>query len=496
MYNEAFEVLVLSVYVLSLVFLVVYGLGQLHLTLAYLKKPKAPKIGQPDLLAEEDLPFVSIQLPVYNEKTVITRLLESMAAIDYPRDRFEVQLLDDSTDDSYEIAKEVIKTLPRDLKIDHIRRSDRSGFKAGALKHGMESVKGEFITIFDADFLPQPDFLRETLPQFQNPEIGVVQTRWGHLNQEFSLLTSTQAFGLDAHFTVEQRGRNLENCFVSFNGTAGVWRKQCIEEAGGWQSDTLTEDLDLSYRAQLKGWKFMFLEDVVSPAELPITVEAYKSQQYRWNKGAAETHKKVWKDVWSSALPAKIKFHALLQLSKGFGFVASFLLTVVSVPVLYLKSGHDNVEWILSVMSFSLVCVPILILFYYSSLGKLFSSRLKRFKYFATRFPTFMAISLGTSLHNTLAVIEGYIGFKTPFVRTPKFNIRTGSNQKLDLSLPIRNVSWLTFIEGALSIYFALAAGYAFKVSEFTFLPFHLLLAFGYAFIFVYSIAQQARFAK
>lgn len=495
MYSEAFEVVVLGTYVLSLLFLVVYGLGQLHLTWSYLKKSKRPD----DVVSfdtPDQWPMVTVQLPVYNEKPVIERLLRSIAEIDYPKDRLEIQLLDDSTDDSVAKAKEVIDSLPGELNIRHVRRPDRQGFKAGALKYGMETSTGEFIAIFDADFLPQPDFLKQTLPQFEKPEVGVVQTRWGHLNQDYSLLTNTQAFGLDAHFTVEQKGRNLENCFVSFNGTAGIWRRTCIDEAGGWQSDTLTEDLDLSYRAQLKGWQFVFMEDVVSPAELPITVEAYKSQQYRWNKGAAETHKKVWRDVWKSPLPLKIKFHALLQLSKGFGFVASFLLTLVSVPLLYIRTQSAFAESAMYVMSFSLICVPILLLFYYSSLNKLFATRWKRFFYFVQRFPTFIAVSLGTSLHNTVAVIEGYIGIKTPFVRTPKFNIRSGNGEQLELGMNVKNVSWLTFVEGFLAIYFLTGVFYAFKVYDFSFLPFHLLLAFGYAFVFTYSIAQQIRLTK
>jgi len=483
-----FQFIVLSIYTLCILFLFIYSLGQLHLSIVYLKKNKLNNSVKNNIAALTDsLPFITIQLPIYNEKEVIERLLKKISEINYPKHLFEIQLLDDSDDETTEIASRVILELDKSVSIDHIRRKGRTGFKAGALKYGLEFAKGEFIAIFDADFVPDKDFLLKTLKAFENEKIGVVQTRWGHLNRKYSLLTEAQAFGLDAHFTVEQKGRNQENCFISFNGTAGIWRKKCIEDAGGWQSDTLTEDLDLSYRAQLKGWQFVYLEEVISPAELPITIGAYKSQQYRWNKGAAETHLKVWKNVWRAKLNPKIKFHALLQLFKGFGFLASFLLTLTTVPILYFKSINPSVIYLMNALSFTLICVLALTLFYYASLTKLMPSKSNRIRYFLKYFPSFIAISLGNSLHNSVAVIEGYLKIKTPFIRTPKFNILEKENS-INTS---GNISYITFFEGLLSIYFLAAVILSFVFFDFTFLPFHILLTFGYGYMFFNSFAQK-----
>lgn len=484
------EVLIVAIYALSLTYLLIYSLGQLHLTFFYLRKPGSGK-ETPSTL--EEYPFVTIQLPVYNERYVVERLLDAVETFDYPRERFEVQLLDDSDDQSYEIAKEHLKTLPEDLCIHHIRRADRKGFKAGALQYGLGRAKGEFIAIFDADFIPQPQFLNDCLPHFQNPAVGLVQTRWDHLNKEYSFLTKCQAFGLDAHFTVEQAGRNKADCFISFNGTAGMWRRECIDDAGGWHADTLTEDLDLSYRAQLKRWQFVFLEKVVSPAELPVTINAFKSQQYRWNKGAAETHRKVWRDVWSAPLSKTVKFHALLQLFKGVGFIASFLLTLFSVPVLWVKYQSTDFDYVFQLLTITLSCIFILIFFYYASLTKIINSPFKRFVYFAVRFPLFMAVSLGISLHNSIAVIEGYIGRKTPFIRTPKFNVKDGDKGFKNNIYALSSINLINLFEALLTCYFAFGVFYGIYTNDYSFVPFHLLLAIGYGLIVGYSVYQQVK---
>ncbi|EDO28878.1 predicted protein, partial [Nematostella vectensis] len=263
-----------------------------------------------------EIPFVTIQLPIFNEKYVVERLLHSVAALDYPKEKLEVQVLDDSTDDSViETARLINKHALSGLNIKHIRRENRVGFKAGALKEGLIDAKGEFIVIFDADFVPKPNWLQETIPYFKNEKVGVVQTRWGHINRNFSILTKIQAFALDAHFTLEQVGRNSKNHFINFNGTAGAWRKSCIIDAGNWESDTLTEDLDLSYRAQLKKWQFVYLEDVETPAELPAVLSAARSQQFRWNKGGAENFRKMSAKVMiANNIQTKTKFHGILHL--------------------------------------------------------------------------------------------------------------------------------------------------------------------------------------
>jgi cellulose synthase/poly-beta-1,6-N-acetylglucosamine synthase-like glycosyltransferase len=285
---------IISLYTIALLLIFFYSIAQLNLLFNYLKFKKNKKVGPLlDLTKSSETPYITIQLPIYNEAYVVERLLENISQMEYPKGKLEIQVLDDSTDESVTItAAQIAKLQETGLDIVHIRRSNREGYKAGALKEGLAIAKGELIAIFDADFIPQTDWLYKTVPHFANSETGVVQTRWGHLNRDYSILTKIQAFALDAHFTLEQVGRNAQGHFINFNGTAGIWRKSCIIDAGNWEGDTLTEDLDLSYRAQLKGWKFTYLEDVETPAELPIVISAARSQQFRWNKGGAENFRK------------------------------------------------------------------------------------------------------------------------------------------------------------------------------------------------------------
>ena len=302
------ETIIITLYTVAIFLIFMYALAQLNLLFNYLsskkKKDNSPTFNFDN---QEEIPLVTIQLPVFNEIYVMERLLDNISKLKYPRNKLEIQVLDDSTDESVEsTAKHIEKLQKEGLDIKHIRREDRSGFKAGALKEGLKQTKGEFIAIFDADFLPDENWLYNTVPYFKNPEVGVVQTRWGHINRNYSLLTKIQAFALDAHFTLEQVGRSSKGHFINFNGTAGIWRKTCIIDAGNWEGDTLTEDLDLSYRAQLKNWKFKYLEDVETPAELPVVISAARSQQFRWNKGGAENFRKMCKRVvGSSAINTK-----------------------------------------------------------------------------------------------------------------------------------------------------------------------------------------------
>ena len=289
------ETTIIIIYTISLLLIFMYAIAQLNLLLNYLaSKKKVDNSPKFDFSKPEEIPYITIQLPVYNEMYVMERLLDNIALIEYPREKLEIQVLDDSTDETVETTRaHVEKLAATGLDIKHITRIDRTGFKAGALKEGLVIAKGEFIAIFDSDFLPEPDWLKRTVPYFKDEKIGVVQTRWGHLNRNYSILTKIQAFALDAHFTLEQVGRNSKGHFINFNGTAGLWRKTCIIDAGNWEGDTLTEDLDLSYRAQLKNWKFKYLENVETPAELPIVISAARSQQFRWNKGGAENFRKM-----------------------------------------------------------------------------------------------------------------------------------------------------------------------------------------------------------
>jgi len=349
--------------------------------------------------------FVTVQLPIFNEKYVIERLIDNIASLDYPKDRYEIHILDDSNDETVDIVKRKVEEYKaKGFQIEQVIRAKRSGFKAGALRDGMDRVKGEFIAIFDADFLPNKDFLQRTIPYFKDKNLGVVQTRWEHINQEYSLITRLQAFQLNVHFSVEQQGRESADYMLQFNGTAGVWRKETIETAGGWEADTLTEDLDLSYRAQLKGWKIHYLEELGSPAELPAEMNGLKSQQFRWMKGGAETAKKILPTVWNSDLEFGKKIHASLHLMNSSVFLFVFLLGVFSVPLLFFTkvlhlNGNFYAFFLLSLMS-------IIAVYFvantneYNKQGNKFVS----FFRFLVLFPVFLALSMGLSLHNSVAV--------------------------------------------------------------------------------------------
>mgnify|MGYP005988785955 FL=1 len=333
--------LIISLYTLALLLVFFYSLAQLNLLFNYLKHKKKGNHGPLiDLSKKELVPYVTIQLPIYNEAYVVERLLENIAFMEYPKDRLEIQVLDDSTDASVEKTASLIKGLQdKGLDIVHVRRTNREGYKAGALKEGLAIAKGSLIAIFDADFLPQKDWLLQTVPHFGSEDIGVVQTRWGHINRNYSILTRIQAFALDAHFTLEQVGRNAQGHFINFNGTAGIWRKECILDAGNWEGDTLTEDLDLSYRAQLKNWRFKYLEEVETPAELPVVISAARSQQFRWNKGGAENFRKsVAKVLRAPHLSGKTKFHGVMHLLNSSMFLCVFLVGVLSIPMMYIKN--------------------------------------------------------------------------------------------------------------------------------------------------------------
>jgi len=440
---------------------------------------------------EESLwPMVTIQLPLYNEYYVVERLIDHVAALDYPWQRLEIQVLDDSTDESFDIAAQAISDWQsKGLDIQHIRRPERIGFKAGALQYGLARAKGEFIAIFDSDFTPNPDFLKRTLPPFNDGKVGVVQSRWEHLNEEYSLLTRLQAFGLDAHFSVEQRGRNVNGHFINFNGTAGVWRKSCIEDAGGWHSDTLTEDLDLSYRAQLNGWQFQYLEKLASPAELPAAMPALKNQQYRWTKGAAECAvKNLPKVLRSSRLSWKTKLHAIFHLMNSSIFICVILTALMSVPMLFIKFNSPDLDLVFKVASLFLLSFFILAFFYWTSLKHGQHERFKGFGEFLMLFPLFLSISMGLSLHNAIAVIEGFMGRKTPFVRTPKFSIVDAEDSFWENRYLIRRIHPITIVEVLLSLYFLSGIAVAFYLKDFGLVPFHLMLGLGFGLVGYYSL--------
>lgn len=478
------EWVVVSTYAGALFFIFLFSLGQLHLTWYYLRSKKLTKDKLPKM---DSYPRVTVQLPIFNEKYVIERLIDSVVGLDYPKDRLEIQVLDDSTDETVELtAKKVAHYQNLGFDIKQVRRPDRTGFKAGALKYGMESAKGELLAVFDADFLPQPDFLKKTVPHFSEKNIGVVQTRWGHVNQDYSVLTKMQAFGLDAHFTIEQTGRNHAGSFINFNGTAGVWRKSCIDDAGGWSADTLTEDLDLSYRAQLKGWKFKFLEDVVAPAELPVIMPAIKSQQYRWNKGAAETARKNLGKVLTSGIGLTHKIHAVLHLFNSSVFLMLLTAAVLSIPMIFIKDSHPELEIFFNLGSIFLIGFFSIAFFYWTS-SKSIRGKVSA-KYFFKNFPMFLTFSMGLSLHNAIAVSEGLFGYKTPFIRTPKFNVfKKGDQWQSNEYLKIK-LSLATVLEGLLSVYFIFGIVSGFMIEDYGLMFFHVMLAIGFGAIFIHSI--------
>lgn len=488
------EYTLIILYCASLFFIFLFSIGQLHLTWHYLKtKKEGTNICPP--IKEDQLPYVTIQLPIYNEKYVVQRLINTVANFNYPVDKLEIQVLDDSTDDTIEIiAREVAKYSQRGIDIQHIQRPERIGFKAGALEYGMQLAKGEFIGIFDADFIPEKDFLRKTVPYFVDKKIGMVQTRWGHLNKDYSMLTKLQAFGLDAHFSIEQSGRSHANSFINFNGTAGVWRKSTIIDAGGWSADTLTEDLDLSYRAQLKNWEFKYLEDVVSPAELPVIMPAIKSQQYRWNKGAAETAKKNLGNVLKSDIQWSSKMHALFHLFNSSVFVSLLIASLLSIPMLYIKDANPKLSLLFDLGSVFLIGFFSIAFFYWTANKNIVKEKPGR-HYFST-FPVFLTVSMGLSLHNAFAVIEGLLGFKSDFIRTPKFNI-TKKNDRWEDNIYIKpQLSIMSIFEMLLGVYFLFGIASGIYLHDWGLMIFHVMLTLGFFSVFYHSVKPIANAKK
>jgi cellulose synthase/poly-beta-1,6-N-acetylglucosamine synthase-like glycosyltransferase len=492
------ESIIITIYTVAIVLIFLYALAQLNLLYNYLSaKHHQGEEELFDLNNPEEVPFVTIQLPVYNEMYVMDRLLNNIAQMDYPDDKLEIQVLDDSTDDTVEATRAHIERLQQSgLNIQHITRTDRTGFKAGALKEGLKIAKGEFIAIFDADFLPSPNWLKRTIPHFKDDSVGVVQTRWGHINRNYSLLTKIQAFALDAHFTLEQVGRNSKGHFINFNGTAGVWRRKCIIDAGNWEGDTLTEDLDLSYRAQLNNWKFKYLEDVETPAELPVVISAARSQQFRWNKGGAENFKKMlWRVIKSDNIPFKTKVHGLLHLLNSTMFLSIFIVAVLSIPMLYIKNEYAHLRTYFYIMSFFVISTLIFFICYWFMYRQIYGSGFKKFFSYIGMFFTFFSIAMGFSLHNSIAVLEGHIGKRSEFVRTPKFNISSITDSWKGNKYLKQKLSTNVIFEGLLMLYFGFGLYSAFIVGDqggdFGLFPFHLMLFIGFGYVFFKSISSK-----
>lgn len=486
---KIFMIAVLVIYSIALLFIFAYSLTQATLIIRYFKNKKLKKNIKLDT---SYFPYVTVQLPIYNELYVVERLIDNACQFDYPSNKFEVQVLDDSTDETKGIIKKKVEEWKaKGIDIVHVHRTNRKGFKAGALEEGLAIAKGEFIAIFDSDFLPRLDFLLQTVSYFIDAKIGMVQTKWGHLNRDYSLLTKLQAFGLDAHFTVEQVGRNYRDGFINFNGTAGIWRKTCIVDSGNWQPDTLTEDLDLSYRAQLKDWRFLYLEDIESPAELPPVMSALKTQQYRWTKGGAETARKHLKSVIISNKPFHVKWHGVMHLLNSAIFLSILICSIFSVPLLYIKVDFPEIKNLFLLASLFIVSFIILGSMYYVSSAKRFNNKFLALCNLLITFPAFLSVSMGLSLHNGIAVIEGYLGRKTPFIRTPKFNLNQKNGKWEGNKYLKTKLNLINLLELLLVFYFAFGVFKGIQINDYGLLPFHLMLSIGFLVVFYYSFKQS-----
>ena len=481
MTSHTAEIATLVVYYFVLAVLAAYGAHRiLMVRLYYRHRRDAPRpMGE---LAT--LPRVTIQLPIYNEVYVVERLIDAAAAIDYPRDLLDIQVLDDSTDETVDLAaRAVARHRARGVDIVHVRRGSREGFKAGALQAGLATAKGEYLAIFDADFVPTAGVLRESLPFFSDPAIGMVQARWDHLNRDFSLLTRIQSIFLDGHFVIEHTARHRSGRFFNFNGTAGIWRRRCLEEAGGWQSDTLTEDLDVSYRAQLAGWKFLYLKDLVVPAEVPVDMNGFKSQQHRWTKGSIQTGKKLLPSIFRSAHPWWVKVEAFFHLTNNLSYLFVVILALLIVPAILIR---ERIGWQrMAILDFPLFfgATFSFIAFYISSqkeIGRDWRPTLRCM-------PFLMSLGIGLSLNNLHAVLEALFERPSEFTRTPKYRIEGGSGEWRTKKYRARgNASLIGEI--LLAGYFLAATVFAVLQNYWVGVPFLLVFFNGFAYTAALSL--------
>jgi cellulose synthase/poly-beta-1,6-N-acetylglucosamine synthase-like glycosyltransferase len=477
------EVLFLATYFLVLLILSVYGSHRY--VMAYLFYKYKGNLPAPKGKFER-LPRVTIQLPVFNEMYVVERLIDAVSRIEYPRDRLQIQVLDDSTDETQGIARSRVAFLrDRGLDISYIHRENRRGYKAGALQEGLADASGELIAVFDADFVPSPDFLLRSVHFFSEARIGMVQVRWDHLNRDYSHLTQAQAIFLDGHFVIEHTARNRSGRFFNFNGTAGVWRRATIEDAGGWQHDTLTEDLDLSYRAQLAGWQFVYLPEVVSPAEVPVEMNAFKSQQHRWAKGSIQTARKLLPRILRSDLPRAVKVEAFFHLTANLTYPLMILLTVLMPVSMVIRFKHGWYEVLMLDLPFFWTATMSVVLFYIASQREIGMPWPKLLKYL----PFIMALGIGMCVNQSKAVIEALVGYETGFTRTPK----TGMQGRDKSWLRKRYRTLLTaqpVLELALGAYLTSAIWFALDKGVYFSLPFLLLFQWGFFYVGLVSLLQ------
>jgi len=454
---ETWKIVILGIYFSLMTVLSIYGIHRYFLVYLYYRHKK--NIPRPKRRFDE-LPGVVVQLPIFNEALVVERLIESICNIDYPRDRLEIQVLDDSTDETCEIAQALVdRKRAEGFDIRHIHRIDRTGYKAGALEEGLKHTDKPLVAIFDADFVPKPEVFREIVHHFTDEKIGMVQVRWGHINRDYSLLTRLQSIFLDGHFVIEHTARNRSGRFFNFNGTAGMWRRTCIEDAGGWHHNTLTEDLDLSYRAQLKGWKFVYEFQEVAPAELPIEMQAFKSQQHRWAKGSIQTARKNLKDIWISGVPFKAKLEATFHLTSNVNYVLMVLVSILMLPAFLIRMNDPSAaRSLLFDLSIFMAATTSVFSFYMASQREAYEDWWKRI----VLFPVLLALGIGLSVNNARAVLEAVFGKDVTFIRTPKYNV-TATTRKKDTRTKrysAQKVVW-TGLEILLGAYFVVITGIA-----------------------------------
>jgi cellulose synthase/poly-beta-1,6-N-acetylglucosamine synthase-like glycosyltransferase len=482
---NAFDMALLIPYFVVLILLASYGVHRYVLVYLYYKN-RRNRTTEP-AAKFEDLPRVTVQLPIFNEQFVIERLLDSVCQLKYPLEKLDIQVLDDSTDETQAVARGLVEHYAeRGLPITYIHREQRQGFKAGALANGLKTAKGEFIAIFDADFTPPEDFLLRTIHHFTDAKIGMVQTRWTHINRNYSFLTEVEAMLLDGHFVLEHSGRARSNVFFNFNGTAGVWRRTTIEDAGGWQHDTLTEDTDLSYRAQLKGWRFIYLQDVECPAELPVEMTAFKTQQARWAKGLIQTGKKILPEVLKSDQPFHVKLEACYHLTANLSYPLMIVLSVLLLPAMIIRFYQGWFQMLCIDLPLFLASTFSISSFYLVSQRELFPRTWPRALLYL---PFLMALGVGLTITNTRAVLEALLGRQSAFARTPKYRVESRKDKVRDTRYRKR-LGWVPWLELLIGGYFALTVYYAIVNENYITVPFLLLFVIGYWYTGLMSLLQ------
>ncbi|HEV8346650.1 MAG TPA: cellulose synthase family protein [Vicinamibacterales bacterium] len=478
------ETLTLATYFFVLIVLAIYGWHRYYLVYLYMRnRGNEPKAERP----LDPLPVVTIQLPLYNEVYVADRLIDAVSAMDYPRELLEIQVLDDSVDETRSIAESAVRRLAaQGLDIKYFHRTDRVGFKAGALEAGLKTARGEFIAIFDADFIPTRDFLTRIMPHFGDPGVGMVQARWGHINQDYSLLTKIQSILLDGHFVLEHGGRNRSGRFFNFNGTAGVWRRMAIDDAGGWQHDTLTEDLDLSYRAQLRGWRFVFLSDLIAPAEVPVEMNAFKSQQHRWAKGSIQTCRKLLPTLLRARLPLGVKAEAFFHLTANFNYPFMCVMSILMFPAMVIRYNMGWYEMLLIDVPLFFAATFSVCNFYMVCQREIHRDWRARIKYL----PFLMSIGIGLSINNTRAVFEALLNKQSDFNRTPKYRIEGEADEWVSKKYR-QSVAVQPLVELVLGLYFTWTVFYALANQIYGTVPFLVLFQIGFLYTGLLSIVQQ-----